>query len=60
MEQEKTIEQIMYRRAIEFIPKRYPKGWGGVSIVHSEGDHYFTSVAIETANSGVALCRIIS
>ena len=46
----------MYRRAIEFIPQRYPKGWGGVAIICTEDDLYFSSVAIETANSSAILC----
>lgn len=50
------IEQEMYRRAIEFIPLRYPKGWGGVAIIHTEDHQYLSSVAIETANSSVILC----
>lgn len=50
------IEQEMYRRATELIQKRYPKGWGGAAVVHSEDDQYFTSVSIETANSSVDLC----
>jgi cytidine deaminase len=56
MDAEKNIEQEMYRRAIEFIPQRYPKGWGGVAIIHTEDDQYLSSVAIETANSSVILC----
>jgi len=56
MKQNETIEQKMYRKAIEFIPTRYPKGWGGVAIIHTADDQYFISVAIETANSGVSLC----
>jgi len=56
MEKEKTIEQEMYRMAIEFIPQRYPTGWGGAAIIHTEDDRYLSSVAIETANSSVILC----
>ena len=56
MEQEKKIERAMYRRAIEFIPQRYPKGWGGVAVIRSEDNQYFTSVSIETANASVELC----
>ncbi len=56
MDKEKMIEQEMFRRAIEFIPIRYPKGWGGVAIIHTEDDQYLSSVAIETANSSVILC----
>ena len=51
-----NIEKEMFRRAIEFLPQRYPKGWGGVAVIHTEDGQYFTSVAIETANSSVILC----
>jgi len=50
------IEQEMYRMATEFVAKRYPKGWGGAAIIHTEDDRYLSSVAIETANSSVILC----
>jgi cytidine deaminase len=56
MEENEQIEQTMYEKAIEFIPKRYPKGWGGVAIIHTDDDNYLSSVAIETANSSVDLC----
>lgn len=50
------IEKEMYIRALELIKKRYPLGWGGVGIVHTEQDNYYTSVSIETANSSAILC----
>lgn len=50
------IEEEMYKKAIEFIPKRYPKGWGGVAVLHTEDDSYLISVAIETSNCSVELC----
>ncbi|RDY26254.1 cytidine deaminase [Romboutsia weinsteinii] len=56
MNQECLIEKEMYQQAIDFIPKRYPTGWGGVAIIHSEDGQYFTSVPIDTANSSVILC----
>ena len=56
MQSEEIIEQEMYRKAIEFISERYAKGWGGAAIIRSEDGQYFTSVAIETANGGAALC----
>ena len=51
-----NIEQEMYLLATEFIPNRYPKGWGGVAVIRTEDGQYFTSVSIETANSSVDLC----
>lgn len=50
------IENEMYRRAKELIEKRYPEGWGGAGIVHTEKGHYFTSVSIETENASAVLC----
>lgn len=51
-----NIEKEMYRRAIELIEKRYPKGWGGAGVVHTANGHYFTSVSIDTANASAVLC----
>jgi len=56
MEIENLIEQEMYRRAIDFIPQRYPAGYGGVAIIRMEDGQYLTSVAIETANESVIVC----
>ena len=50
------IENKMLEIAKELIEKRYPKGWGGAAVIHTAEDHYFSSVAIETANSSAALC----
>lgn len=50
------IENEMYRWARELIEKRYPAGWGGAGIVHTERGHYFTSVSIETENASTVLC----
>ena len=50
------VEQTMYRKAVELIEQRYPKGWGGAAVIRTAGDNYFTSVAIETANGSAALC----
>lgn len=51
-----TIEQEMYRRAAELIRTRYPTGWGGAGVVHTEKGHYFTSVSIDTANASAIVC----
>lgn len=52
----KAIENKMFQVAKELIEKRYPTGWGGAAVIHTEKDHYFSSVAIETANSAASLC----
>ncbi len=46
----------MFDLAKELIEKRYPYGWGGAAVIHTEKDSYFTSVAIETANMSAVLC----
>lgn len=51
-----NISEIMYQLAIELIQNRYPIGWGGAAVIRTEKDHYFTSVALETANGGAQLC----
>jgi len=50
------IEQEMLRLAIEFIEKRYPKGWGGAAVMHTSDGQYLISAAIETIDSNVGLC----
>ena len=36
--------------------KRFPTGWGGVGVVHTEEGGYFTSVALKCENASVLLC----
>jgi len=50
------ISEKMYQLAIELIRYRYPVGWGGAAVIRTEEDHYFTSVALETANGSAQLC----
>ena len=51
-----VIENKMFQIAKELIETRYPKGWGGAAVIRTQKDHYFSSVAIETANSSASLC----
>ena len=51
-----VIEKNLFRIARELIETRYPTGWGGAAVVHTRNGHYFSSVAIETANSAASLC----
>ena len=46
----------MYEMATALIEKRYPAGWGGAAVIHTAEGSYFSSVAIETANSSAGLC----
>lgn len=50
------IENKMYQMAIELIKSRYPVGFGGAAVVRTAKEHYFTSIALDTANSGAQLC----
>ena len=50
------IETKLYNDAILFLINRYPKGWGGVAIIRTKENKYYTSVPIETANNSVSLC----
>ena len=50
------IEKNMFQIAAAFIEKRFPKGWGGVGVIHTQQGSYFTSVALESANASVLLC----
>ena len=50
------IEKEMYKIAKDFIEKRYPVGWGGAAVIHTEREHFFISVSIETANASAVLC----
>ncbi|MEK6263766.1 MAG: cytidine deaminase [Clostridium sp.] len=51
-----SIELNMYKRAVEFIEQRFPTGWGGVAVIHTDDDKYLISVALETANTSVSIC----
>ncbi|MEC1180507.1 cytidine deaminase [Metasolibacillus meyeri] len=56
MQEGKNIELEMYEIATNFIAKRYPTGWGGVAVIHTEDGQFLTSVSIETANASAVLC----
>ena len=49
------IENKMYEIATELIKKRFPTGWGGVGVIHTQQGSYFTCVALESANDSVVL-----
>jgi len=50
------IQQEMYRKAIEFIKKRYPVGWGGAAVMYTKDRQYLISAALDTIDSNVELC----
>ena len=51
-----SIELKMYDMAVEFIKKRYPKGFGGAAVIHTEDDRFLISVAPEVLNASAELC----
>lgn len=50
------IEEKMLQMAAELVKRRYPKGWGGAAVIRTAEDHYYTSVALESANASALLC----
>lgn len=53
---DKEIGQAMYEKALEFVNKRFPKGWGGCAVMHTEDGQMLISVALESYNGGAGLC----
>ena len=51
-----SIEQTLYDTAVEFIKNRYPTGWGGAAVIHTDDDHLLISVAIDVFNASAELC----
>lgn len=52
----KLIEQKMFDIAVELINNRYSKGWGGVGVIRTEDDNYFTSIWLDNINPSVSIC----
>ena len=46
----------MYETAVAFIQERYPEGWGGAAVIHTEDDRYLVSVAPDVLNASAELC----
>lgn len=53
---DKEIGKIMYEKALDFIKKRYPTGWGGCAIMRTEDEQYLISVYLESPNDAANLC----
>ena len=51
-----SIEQTLYDTAVGFIKNRYPTGWGGAAVIHTDDDRYLISVALEVFNASAELC----
>ena len=53
---DKATGKVMYQKALDFINKRYPTGWGGCAIMRTEDDQYLISVYLESSNDAANLC----
>ena len=51
-----NIEQILYDTAVDFIKNRYPTGWGGAAVIHTDDNRFLISVAIDVFNASAELC----
>lgn len=51
-----NIEQTLYDTAVDFIKKRYPTGWGGAAVIHTDDNRILISVAIDVFNASAELC----
>lgn len=51
-----SIEQTLYDTAVDFIKNRYPTGWGGAAVIHTDDDRILISVAIDVFNASAELC----
>lgn len=51
-----SIEQTLYDTAVDFIKNRYPTGWGGAAVIHTDDDRFLISVAIDVFNASAELC----
>ena len=48
--------QQMYAEALEFINRRYPTGWGGCAVMHTEDGQFLISVYLDSFNASAGLC----
>lgn len=53
---DKELGKQMYQKAIAFINRRFPKGWGGCAVMYTEEGEYLLSVALESFNAAACLC----
>ena len=51
-----NVEKSLYEQAVEFIKMRYPTGWGGAAVLHTEDGRDLISVAPDVLNASTELC----
>ena len=53
---DKELGKIMYEKAVAFINKRFPTGWGGCAIMYTKEGRFLISVFLESFNASAGLC----
>lgn len=48
--------RLMLEKAEAFVNMRYPQGWGGCAIMHTEDGRFLISVYLESFNASAGLC----
>lgn len=53
---DKILGKVMYEKALDFLDKRFPSGWGGCAVLYTEDGRFLISVALESFNAAAGLC----
>jgi len=53
---EAMLGRIMFQRALDFLNRRFPTGWGGCAVMRTADDQFLISVALESFNASAGLC----
>ena len=53
---DKILGKVMYEKALDFLDKRFPNGWGGCAVLYTEDGRFLISVALESFNAAAGLC----
>ncbi|MBQ8815929.1 MAG: cytidine deaminase [Lachnospiraceae bacterium] len=56
MTDDRELGELMYKKAISFLDKRFPQGWGGCAIMYTAEEQFLISVAFESFNAAACLC----
>lgn len=53
---DRELGQRMYDRALKFINRRFPSGWGGCAVMYTQDGQFLISVFLESFNGSACLC----
>lgn len=53
---DRELIQTMYEKAVAFVQRRFPQGWGGCAVMYTEDGQFLTSVYLESFNASAGLC----